>query len=225
VLDALRPVRATLEIEINSATDNPLIMPGDDGHDQDAVLSGGNFHGHPLALVCDSAKIAVASLGTIAERRINLLVDGAERGLPPCLVAEPGLNSGYMIAHYASASLVAENRVLAHPASVDSIPTSAGIEDVNTMGTIAARHFREITANVETIIAAEALCAAQACDLARRAPSGPLGGVHTRIRERVPFLERDDRIVSDDIAAVRALVHGGGLLTGLDEEVGDAIDG
>jgi VCBS repeat-containing protein len=151
VLDALKPTRATLEIEINSVTDNPLIFSGD--NDEEAVLSGGNFHGHPLALACDAAKIAVASLGTISERRINILVDGEDRGLPPCLVAEPGVNSGYMIAHYMSAGLVTENRVLAHPSSVDSIPVSGGIEDVNTMGATAARHYRQIVANVETVLA------------------------------------------------------------------------
>ncbi len=146
VFDALNPTRATLEIEINAATDNPLIFSGDD--DEEAVLSGGNFHGHPLALACDAAKIAVASLGTISERRIHILVDGEDRGLPPCLVAEPGVNSGNMIAHYMSAGLVAENRVLAPPSSVDSIPVSGGIEDVNTMGATAARHYRQIVAEI-----------------------------------------------------------------------------
>lgn len=207
VLDALKPLRETLSIEINSATDNPLIFEEDD-----AVLSGGNFHGHPLALTTDAAKIAVASLGVIAERRINLLVDGEHRGLPACLVAEPGLNSGYMIAHYLAASLVSENRILAHPASVDSIPTSAGVEDVNTMGATAARHFRQIVANVEHVIAVEALCAAQACDLAGRVPAGPLGRLHARIREQIAFRERDDRLVSEDVAAARDLLRAGALI-------------
>ena len=209
VFDALKPVRATLEIEINAATDNPLIFPD---HDDEAVLSGGNFHGHPLALACDAAKTAIASLGTIAERRINLLVDGEDRGLPPYLVAEPGVNSGYMIAHYMAAGLVTENRVLAHPSSVDSIPVSAGIEDVNTMGATAARHFRQIVANVETVLAVEALCAAQAADLSARVPKGPLGGLYAAIRSEVPFLERDDRIASDDIATVLRLLRAGKLI-------------
>ncbi len=209
VLDALKPLRETLSVEINAATDNPLIFaePGED----DAVLSGGNFHGHPLALTTDDAKIDIASLGVIAERRINLLVDGESRGLPACLVAEPGLNSGYMISHYLAASLVAENRILAHPSSVDSIPTSAGVEDVNTMGATAARHFRQIVANVENIIAVEALCAAQACDLTARTPSGPLGQLHARIRAQIPFRDRDDRPVADDIAIARDLLRAGGL--------------
>jgi histidine ammonia-lyase len=204
--DALRPLRATVAIEVNAATDNPLVFGEDD-----AILSGGNFHGHPLALGGDAAKTAVASLGTMVERRIALLVDGGERGLPPCLVREPGLNSGYMVAHYLAAGLVAENRVLAHPASVDSIPTSANVEDYNSMGATAALHLRRVVANVETIVAVEALCAAQACDLAGRVPPGPLGALHARIRSRVPPLDGDDRIVGDDVAAVAALVRAGAL--------------
>lgn len=204
-------MRSTFEVEINAATDNPLIF--EDG----AVLSGGNFHGHPLALACDAAKTAIASLGTIVERRIALLVDSEERGLPPCLTPEPGLNSGYMVAHYLAAGLVAENRILAHPASADSIPTSANVEDYNSMGAIAARHFRQIVANVEHIVAVEALCAAQACDLSGRTPRGPLGDLHDRIRARVPTLERDDRIVANDIAAARALLVGGQLVAQPDD--------
>jgi histidine ammonia-lyase len=213
VHDAVRPLRATLEIEVNAATDNPLVF-AEDG----AVISGGNFHGHPLALALDAAKLAVASLGTMVERRIALLVDGAERGLPPCLAAEPGLNSGYMIAHYLAAGLVAENRVLAHPSSVDSIPTSAGVEDYNSMGATAALHFRRVVANVETVVAVEALCAAQACDLAGRVPPGPLGALHARLRERVPPLARDDRIVADDVAAAVGLLREGKLAAPVDEE-------
>lgn len=210
VRDALGPTRATLAIEVNAATDNPLVFAADGA--TDAVLSGGNFHGHPLALGLDAAKTAVTSLGTIVERRIGLLVDGAVRGLPPCLVQEPGINSGYMIAHYLAAGLVAENRILAHPASVDSIPTSAGVEDYNSMGATVAQHFSKVVANVETIVAVEALCAAQACDLAGRVPPGPLGDLYTRIRERVPMLARDDRVIADDVATAVALVREGRLV-------------
>lgn len=207
ILDMLRPLRQTLAIEINSATDNPLIFAEDD-----AVISGGNFHGHPLALAIDAAKTAVASLGTISERRIALLVDGGERGLPPFLIHEPGVNSGFMIAHYLTAGLVTENRVLAHPSSVDSIPTSAGVEDYNSMGANAARHFRQVVRNVEQIVAVEALCAAQACDLAARVPGeGPLVTLHQRIRERIPVRLRDDRIMADDVAAAAVLVREGAL--------------
>ena len=206
IQDAIAPLRRTLEIEVNAATDNPLVFA--DGEDA-AVVSGGNFHGHPLALGCDAAKTAVASLGTIVERRIALLVDGAARGLAPCLVREPGINSGYMVAHYLAAGLVAENRILAHPASVDSIPTSAGVEDYNSMGATAALHFRRVVANVETVVAIEALCAAQACDLAGRVPPGSLGALHARLRARIPVLERDDRIVAGDVAAAVELLREG----------------
>ncbi|MGH2533440.1 MAG: histidine ammonia-lyase [Thermomicrobiales bacterium] len=203
ITDALAGPRRAVEIEINAATDNPLLF--DDG----SVISGGNFHGHPLALGFDAAKIAVASLGAIVERRIALMVDGEVRGLPPCLVPDAGLNSGYMIAHYLTAGLVAENRVLAHPSSVDSIPTSAGVEDYNSMGATAARHFRQIVTNVEMVVAVEAICAAQACDLASRVPTGRLGRLHRRIRERVPSLQSDDRVVADDVATSVDLLRAG----------------
>lgn len=215
IRDQLLPLRASLAIEINAATDNPLIF-GDD------LISGGNFHGHPLALASDAAKTAVASLGTMVERRIALLVNSEERGLPACLTREPGLSSGYMIAHYLSAGLVAENRVLAHPASVDSVPVSAGIEDYNSMGSVATRHLRQVVENVEKIVAIEALCAAQACDLADRVPPGPLGELHARIRARVPILEGDNRIVANDIAAATSLLREGALTLGIDSAAGAA---
>lgn len=207
IRDGLRPLRHALEIELNAATDNPLVFP-----DDDSVISGGNFHGHPLALPMEGAKVAVASLGTIIERRVALLVDGEEYGLPAFLVANPGLNSGYMIAHYLTAGLVAENRVIAHPSSVDSIPTSANIEDYNSMGMTAARHLRQIVDNVEKVIAVEALCAAQACDLRGIIPSGALGGIYEAIRQRVPTLEQDDHVIADDIESIRRLVREGGLI-------------
>lgn len=219
VHDTLVPLRTTLEIEVNSATDNPLVFTSAVIGDA-VVLSGGNFHGHPLALGCDATKIAIASLGAMIERRVALLVDAEDYGLPPFLVAEPGLNSGAMVAHYLAASLVAENRVLAHPSSVDSIPTSANVEDYNSMGATAARAFRQVVANVETIVAVEALCAAQACDLAGRVPppGSPLRALYERIRERVPFRERDDHVVADDISALLALLREGGLVAETLEE-------
>jgi histidine ammonia-lyase len=207
IRDALAPLRGTLAIEINSATDNPLVFA-----ETGQIISGGNFHGHPLALGCDSVKTALASLGTFAERRINLLVDGGEHGLPRFLTPDAGVNSGYMIAHYLAASLVADNRVLAHPASVDSIPTSANVEDYNSMGATAARHLRQVVANVETIVAVEAICAAQACDLTGRLPAGQLGALHARIRAAVPPLERDDRVVAGDVDAARRLLRDGQLI-------------
>lgn len=205
IRDMLRPLRDTLEVEVNAVTDNPLIFG-------DTLLSGGNFHGHPLALSSDAAKTALASLGTVVERRIALLVDSEERGLPACLTRQPGVSSGYMIAHYLAAGLVAENRVLAHPSSVDSLPVSAGIEDYNSMGSVAARNLRQVVANVETIVAIEALCAAQACDLAERVPPGPLGEVHRLIREQVPTLNGDTRVIADDVAAASALLRAGRLI-------------
>ncbi len=213
VSSALRPLRDALEIELNSATDNPLVFP-----DTGEAISGANFHGHPLALPLEFAKVAIASLGTITERRVALMMDGVEYGIPPFLVANPGLNSGYMIAHYLTAGLVAENKILAHPAAVDSIPTSANVEDYNSMGTIGARHFRDITANVERIVAVEALCAAQACDLRSMAPAGKLGMVYETIRSCVPMLERDDRVVAIDIETVWQLVHSGSLADQIGEE-------
>lgn len=210
VHDALGPLRNSLEIELNAATDNPLIFA-----DDDESISGGNFHGHPLALPIEYAKTAIASLGTIIERRIALLVDTEEYGLPAFLVKNPGINSGYMIAHYLAAGLVAENRVLAHPAAVDSIPTSANIEDYNSMGMTAARHLRQILENVEKIVAVEALCAAQACDLNDNIPVGPLGQVYETIRAQIPMLEQDDRVIAEDVETARLLVKSGALNTGI----------
>ncbi|MFW6075419.1 MAG: histidine ammonia-lyase [Chloroflexota bacterium] len=204
VSNSLSHLRGSLEIEVNSATDNPLIF-----EDHDDPISGGNFHGHPVALPVEGAKVAIASLGTMIERRINLLVDGEEYGIPQFLVAEPGLNSGYMIAHYLSAGLVAENRVLAHPSAADSIPTSANIEDYNSMGMTASRHFRSIVENVEKIVAVEALCAAQAVDLRDLKPRGALGEVYAAIRKAVPMLESDDRIIASDIESARTVIRGG----------------
>jgi histidine ammonia-lyase len=215
VSDMLSNLRRTLEIEINAATDNPLLFDGG------SVISGGNFHGHPLALAFDAAKIAVASLGTIVERRIALMVDGEVRGLPPCLVADAGLNSGYMIAHYLAAGLVAENRVLAHPSSVDSIPTSAGVEDYNSMGATAARHLRQIVNNVEMVVAVETICAAQACDLASRVPLGQLGKLHARIRDRIPMLRSDDHVVADDVSTSAGLLRSGAFRLPLGALVGE----
>jgi histidine ammonia-lyase len=215
VLDALTPLEAALTIEINAATDNPLIFA-----EVNEALSGGNFHGHPLALPIEYAKIAMASLGTFTERRIALLMDAEEYGLPAFLVANPGLNSGYMISHYLAAGLASENKILAHPSAVDSIPTSANIEDFNSMGTTGARHLTDIVRNVEKIVAVEALCAAQACDLRGIAPTDVLGEVYRLIRENVPMLESDNRIVADDIEAILLLVKSGRLAGLIDLEGG-----
>ena len=173
VRDALDYLRRVLDVELNSATDNPLVFPegGATGSDVAAtggglVISGGNFHGEPIALALDFAKLAIAELGAISERRIALLVDARlNGGLPPFLAAASGLNSGMMILQYTAAALASENKVLAHPASADSIPTSANQEDHVSMGAIAGRHARDVLSNVEHILALELLVGAQALDL------------------------------------------------------------
>jgi histidine ammonia-lyase len=226
VRDALDHLRRVLDIEINSATDNPLVFPGG-GTDTEAlatgggrVISGGNFHGEPIALALDFAKLAIAELGAISERRTALLVDPRlNGGLPPFLAAAPGLESGMMIYQYTAAALVSEHKVLVHPASVDSIPTSANQEDHVSMGSIAARHARAILEGVERIIGIELVVAAQALELrlealasesGARSPGVGVAEAHGRIRERIPRLEHD-REPGADLSAARELVHSGAL--------------
>ncbi len=220
VADALAYVRAVLQIEVNSATDNPLVFP--DGADVDPsavatgggrVISGGNFHGQPIALAMDMLAIAVAELGSISERRIAQLIDGRSSGLPPFLVEEAGLNSGAMLYQYTAAALVSENKVLAHPASVNSIPTSANQEDHVSMGSIAARKARDVVRNVEHVLALELLCAAQGLDFRLAGGVAPGIGVaeaHRLVREQVRHLG-DDRDPQPDIAAALELVQAGAL--------------
>jgi histidine ammonia-lyase len=217
--DAFGYARRVLEIEINSATDNPLIFAGGAGSDADPsalatagghVISGGNFHGQPVALALDLAKLATAELGSIAERRIALLIDGRLSGLPPFLVREAGLNSGMMLLQYTAAALVSEDKVLVHPASADSIPTSANQEDHVSMGSIAARHLRAVVANVEQVLALELLCAGQGLDFRLADGLRPGAGVaeaHRRLRERVEHLE-SDRDPGPDITRATELVRG-----------------
>ena len=237
VRDALDHLRRVLDVEMNAATDNPLIFP--EGGAADAgtaatggglVISGGNFHGEPVALALDFAKLAIAELGAISERRIALLLDARlNGGLPPFLAPVSGLNSGMMLLQYTAAALASENKVLAHPASADSIPTSANQEDHVSMGATAARHARDVADNVQRILALELLVGAQALDLRRRAvatalslapAAAPLPGTgvaeaHRRIREVVPALA-DDREMGADIAAVTRLVRAGALVDLLD---------
>ncbi|HEX6139779.1 MAG TPA: histidine ammonia-lyase [Candidatus Limnocylindria bacterium] len=205
VRDALDQLARVLEVEVNAATDNPLVLP--DGR----VVSGGNFHGEPLALAIDYAKTAVAELASISERRSARLVDAHLSGLPAFLTDEPGLRSGLMIAQYTAAALVNEMQTLAHPASVDTIPTSANQEDHVSMGATAALHLREVVDRTEAVLAIEALCAAQGLDF--RAPLRPGQGVaraHGRLRALVPHLD-EDRSPAPDIAAVRELLRAGEL--------------
>lgn len=213
--DALRRVEETLEIEINAATDNPLIMP-----ETGEVISGGNFHGQPIALVMDYLKLALAEIGNIAERRINRLLDSHLSDLPPFLTAYPGVDSGLMITQYTAASLVSENKVLVHPASADSIPTSANQEDHVSMGTIAARQAKEILENVRYILAIECLSAAQGIDfLAPLQPGAGTGAAFSAIRRVVTRLD-EDRIPAPDIEAIYQLMKEGRLLAAVEDKVG-----
>ena len=203
--DALAYASGVLETEANGVTDNPLVF--DDGD----VVSGGNFHGQPLALALDFAAIALAELASISERRIYLLLEGHD-GLPKLLMRETGLNSGFMIPQYTAAALVSENKVLCHPASVDSIPTSLGQEDHVSMGSVSALKLLPVYRNVETVLAVEVLTAAQALDY--RLPLRPGRGVeaaHRRVRAAVPHREAD-YLFRDDLARAFDLIRGTGLL-------------
>jgi len=211
VRDAISYVKKVIEIEINSATDNPLVFAKDK-----ICLSGGNFHGQPVSLAMDILGTALAIVGNIAERRIARLIDeNLSRGLPAFLIpekAKKGVQSGFMAVQYTAAALASENKVLAHPASVDSIPTSANFEDFVSMGPTAARKAMEILQNVEYIVAIELLCAAQGVDL--RGPEKLGEGTkkaYLTIREKVPRLE-EDRPTYRDIEVVKNLFHSGNLI-------------
>jgi histidine ammonia-lyase len=208
--DVLSFARTVLEREANSSTDNPLVfVSGDDGE----MISGGNFHGQPVALALDAAAMAVAELANISERRVEQLVNPhLSSGLPPFLAPDSGLNSGFMIAQVSAAALVSENKVLAHPASVDSIPSSAGREDHVSMGATAALKLATIHDHVRTVIAIELLCAAQGLDLRRPlTTTRPLEAVHAAIRAVVPAM-MVDRPLAPDIEAVRRLIDDGTIL-------------
>lgn len=217
-LDAIEYVKTVLDTEINSATDNPLIFP-----ENNDVLSGGNFHGQPIALVMDFLSTALSEIASISERRIYRLTDSKVSGLAPFLTEGSGLQSGMMIAQYTAAALVSENKTLAHPASVDSIPTSAGQEDHVSMGTIAARHACEILDNVKTVVAIEYLCAAQGLDLlAPLQPSNPLKAAHKIIRKFVDRLH-DDRSLTNDIEKIRNLMDSGKIASAVENETGSLL--
>jgi histidine ammonia-lyase len=204
--DAMTIVRSVLETEINSATDNPLIFP-DDG----VAISAGNFHGQPVALVMDYLGLAVAELGSISERRTAKLMDTHHSyGLPPFLAPNGGLQSGLMIVQYTAASLVSENKTLMHPASGDSIPTSANQEDHVSMGTIAARHARAIIGNVTRILAIELLCASQAVEYRTQQPGSGTAAALAGIRAVVPRLE-GDRPLSADIERIAEIIQSRGF--------------
>jgi histidine ammonia-lyase len=206
VLDLLRQATATLVTEANGVSDNPLIFA-----DSGEALSGGNFHAEPVAFAADILAIAVCEIGSLAERRIAMLIDPALSGLPAFLTPQPGLNSGFMVAQVTAAALVAENKQRAHPASVDSIPTSANQEDHVSMAAHAARRLAAMAENAANVVAIELIAAAQGCDFhAPVASSASLERVRARLRERVPRLERD-RYLAPDIAAAADLVRSGAL--------------
>ena len=219
-LDLLRAVARTLEIEANAVTDNPLVLA------DNSVVSGGNFHAEPVAFAADQIALAVCEIGAIAQRRIALLVDPAlSYGLPPFLSRHPGLNSGLMIAEVTSAALMSENKQMAHPASVDSTPTSANQVDHVSMACHGARRLLPMTENLFTILGIEALCAAQGVELRGPLKTSPqLEAVIRTIRAAVPTLE-DDRYMATDLATARDLVSSGGITSTVAAAILPALEG
>jgi histidine ammonia-lyase len=214
VLDLLRQAAATLQIESNGVSDNPLVFPAN-GSGNDEVLSGGNFHGEPVAFAADMIAIALCELGSLSERRTAMLVDPALSGLPAFLSPRPGLNSGFMIPQVTAAALVSENKQRAFPASVDSIPTSANQEDHVSMSAHAARRLTAMAENAAAIVGIEALAAAQGCDFhAPLTSSDDLERVRAAVRRSVPRLE-DDRYLNPDLLAATTLVRDGSLIAEL----------
>ena len=211
--DSIVHASRVLQTEINAVTDNPLILDGGD------IISGGHFHGQPLALAFDLASMALAELGSISERRTYLLLEGHD-GLPALLMQETGINSGFMIPQYTAAALVSENKVLCHPSSVDSIPTSLGQEDHVSMGSIGAQKMYQVMLNLEHILAIELFTAAQALDF--RKPLRPGNGVevaHAHVRTSVPHGERD-YYFKDDLNICKDLITSGTLLDAVLSRVG-----
>jgi histidine ammonia-lyase len=203
-LDALRHVAGVLVTEANGVSDNPLVFAADD-----ALLSGGNFHAEPVAFAADHMALAVAETGALSERRVALLTDAHFSGLPPFLVRDSGVNSGFMLAQVTAAALASENKALAHPHSVDSLPTSANQEDHVSMATNAARRLLPMVRNTSAIVAIELLAAAQGIDLRRPLrTSAPLEAAHAAIRARVPFWDTD-RPFAPDLALIQAEVEAG----------------
>ncbi len=213
--DAINYCRNVIETEMNSSTNNPIIYA--EGRD---FLLGGNFHGQPVALALDFLSMAVSELANISERRIERLVNPMLSGLPAFLVSDGGLNSGFMIAQYTAAALVSENKVLCHPASVDSIPTSANKEDHVSMGTISARQCRDVISNTEDVITIELLCGAQALDLFTNIKPGEgTMAAYNVIRREISHLGTD-RILANDIAAMKELIRNGRILRAVEKKIG-----
>lgn len=211
-MDLIANAGRTLLIEANAVTDNPLLFP-EDG----AIISGGNFHAEPVAFAADTLALAIAEIGALSERRIALLIDANLSGLPAFLVKEPGLNSGFMIAHVTAAALASENKSLAHPASVDSLPTSANQEDHVSMATFAARRLDQMAHNTSVIVGIELLAAAQGIEFHRPlTSSGHLEHVHAQLRSRVAPYDAD-RFFAPDIEAARRMVVDGELSASIKE--------
>lgn len=222
IRDAIEYVQSKVEIELNAVTDNPLMFL-----DDEAVISGGNFHGEPMALAFDFLGIAASEIADISERRTERMVNAAlSNGLTPFLTTQAGVNSGFMIVQYSAASMVSENKVLAHPASVDSIPSSANQEDMVSMGTTAARKAGWIVQNTFSVLADELLTACQAVDIRRRLNTHGQGispvhqKVYELVREQVDFYEVD-REIRPDLEAVDRIVRDEKLLQMVDEMVPD----
>jgi histidine ammonia-lyase len=217
VRDAYDHACQVIETEINSATDNPLVFPEGD------ILSGGNFHGEPLAFVLDYLAIAVSELASISERRLYLLLGGDTLGelkLPKLLMKDTGLNSGFMLPQYAAAALVSENKVFSHPASVDSIPSSLGQEDHVSMGATSATKLLEVIKNSETVLAIELMSAAQALNFIHPLKAGKgVEAIHAEIRKQISFAE-SDRLFHHDIQAALKLVRSGDLIRAAEAAVG-----
>jgi histidine ammonia-lyase len=219
-LDILWQAAATLATEANGVTDNPLIFP-----ETGEALSGGNFHAEPVAFAADIIALAICEIGSLAERRIAMLVDPALSGLPAFLSPNPGLNSGFMIPQVTAAALVSENKQRAHPASVDSIPTSANQEDHVSMAAHGARRLIGMSENGCAIVGIELLAAAQGCDFHRPlASSAPLEAVRDLLRRAVPHLD-DDRYCHPDLQQAIALVSSGALVETVGRDILPSIDG
>lgn len=217
--DCFKYAKEKIEIEMNAATDNPLIFT-----EEEQVISGGNFHGQPMAITFDFLGIGISELANISERRLERLVNPSlSSGLPAFLVEDGGINSGFMIVQYSAASLVSENKVLSHPASVDSITSSANQEDHVSMGTIASRHARDILNNSRKVIAMEMLAAAQAIDLRGNTGLG-LGTkkAYDIIRKEISML-KEDRIMHEDIEKVEEIIKSGKIIIDVENEIGKLL--
>ena len=204
-------LRDTLNVELNAVTDNPIVL------DENNTISGGNFHGQPMALPLDYATLASSEIGNISDRRCYLMLEGGYEDLPVLLMKNTGINSGFMIPQYTTAALVTENKSLCFPASADSVPTSLGQEDHVSMGSISSRRVNQVLGNVEKIFAIELMCAAQAFDFRRpRKSTQLLEACHSIVRNKIDFAEAD-RVFGDDIEIARQIIESNELINAVNE--------